>query len=179
MADDQSAHPEPQIDEKLDDDEPVRLQPDLPPEVASPLAPFAGAKPPAPAWFDKALAQAPERRRIPVRGANIELLTWGEVGRPGLIFAHGNSAHADWWSFIAPYLAQDYRVVAISLSGMGASDWRESYSFEIFSQELRAGAEAAHYSEVASSAGGRVDHVGDWDSGIQMERETGSLRAWI
>jgi len=56
---------------------------------------------------------------------------------------HGNSAHADWWSFIAPYLAKDFRVAAISLSGMGASDWRETYSFEIFAQEMRAGAEAA------------------------------------
>src|SRR5580693_343441 len=135
MADDQSANleprlPETQIDEKLDDDEPVRLQEGLPPEVASPLAPFAGAKPPAPAWFDAAIADAPERRLIPVEGANIELLTWGEVGKPGLIFVHGNSAHADWWSFIAPFLADDYRVAALSLSGMGGSDWRETYTFE-------------------------------------------------
>ena len=120
MADDQSAHPEPQVDEnpvdeKLDDDEPVRLQPDLPPEVASPLAPFAGAKPPAPAWFDKALAQAPERSFVPVEGAKIELLTWGEIGKPGLILVHGNSAHADWWSFIAPFLADQYRVAALNL----------------------------------------------------------------
>jgi pimeloyl-ACP methyl ester carboxylesterase len=84
-----------------------------------------------------------------VDGAKIELLAWGERGKPGLILVHGNSAHADWWSFIAPYLAQDYRVAAISLSGMGASDWRESYSFEIFSQELRAGAEATGLYEAA------------------------------
>jgi pimeloyl-ACP methyl ester carboxylesterase len=70
-------------------------------------------------------------------------LAWGERGKPGLILVHGNSAHADWWSFIAPYLAQDYRVAAISLSGMGASDWRDDYSFETFAQELRGGAEAA------------------------------------
>src|SRR5271154_5437613 len=143
MADDQSAHPEPQIDEKLDDDEPIRLQPDLPPEVASPLAPFAGAKPPTPAWFDKALAQAPERSFVTVRGARIELLTWGEVGKPGLIFVHGNSAHADWWSFIAPFLADDYRVAALSLSGMGDSDWRESYDFATFAEEIWACAKAA------------------------------------
>ena len=143
MADDQSARPERQIDEKLDDDEPVRLQPDLPPEVASPLAPFAGAKPPAPAWFDAALAKAPERSFVPVDGANIELLTWGQVGKPGLILVHGNSAHADWWSFIAPFLADDYRVAALSLSGMGGSDWRETYTFETFATEIHACAEAA------------------------------------
>ena len=80
---------------------------------------------------------------MPVDGANIELLTWGERGKPGVILIHGNSAHADWWNFIAPYLAMDYRVAAISLSGMGASDWRESYSFEIFAREMRTCAEAA------------------------------------
>ena len=57
MADDQSL--EPQLDEKLDDDEPVPLQSDLPPEIASPLARFNGVEPPAPAWFSDALAKAP------------------------------------------------------------------------------------------------------------------------
>jgi pimeloyl-ACP methyl ester carboxylesterase len=37
----------------------------------------------------------------------------------------------------------DYRVAAISLSGMGASDWREVYSFVSFAHEARAAAEAA------------------------------------
>jgi pimeloyl-ACP methyl ester carboxylesterase len=109
----------------------------------TPLADFEGAEPPAPDWFKWAIAQEPERSLVEAEGARIELLAWGERGKPGLILVHGNSAHADWWSFIAPYLAQDYRVAAISLSGMGASDWREAYSFETFSQELRAGAEAA------------------------------------
>ncbi|HZZ89994.1 MAG TPA: alpha/beta hydrolase [Caulobacteraceae bacterium] len=140
--------PEPQvddavIDEKLDDDEPVRLQGDLPPDIASPLAPFAGAKPPAPDWFEKALAQAPERTFVTVLGAKIELLTWGELGKPGLIFVHGNSAHADWWSFIAPFLSADYRVAALSLSGMGDSDWRETYEFETFASEIWECAKAA------------------------------------
>ncbi len=49
----------------------------------------------------------PSAARARSTGANIELLTWGEVGKPGLILVHGNSAHADWWSFIAPFLADD------------------------------------------------------------------------
>jgi pimeloyl-ACP methyl ester carboxylesterase len=111
--------------------------------VQAPLAPFNGAEPPAPDWFKWAIAQAPERGFIAVDGAQIELLTWGERGKPGLLLVHGNSANADWWSFIAPWLANDYRVAAISLSGMGASDWRERYSFETYAREARAGAEAA------------------------------------
>jgi pimeloyl-ACP methyl ester carboxylesterase len=107
------------------------------------LAPFQGEKPPAPAWFDAAIAQAPERSMIPVEGAAIELLTWGEVGKPGLLFLHGNGAHADWWSFIAPFFAKDWRVAAISWAGMGGSDWRESYTGETFAAEIFSAVEAA------------------------------------
>jgi pimeloyl-ACP methyl ester carboxylesterase len=78
-----------------------------------------------------------------MEGANIETLTWGERGRPGLLLLHGSGAHAGWWRFIAPFLAEDYRVCAISWSGMGGSDWRTTYTTEAFIAEALAGAEAA------------------------------------
>lgn len=115
----------------------------LPESIRSPLGVFAGAKPQAPAWFEAALADAPERRMIPVEGVDIELLTWGEVGKPGLLLLHGNGAHADWWTFTAPLLAKDYRVAAISWSGMGNSGWRETYTGAIFAKEVFAAVEAA------------------------------------
>ena len=127
----------------LEEDQPQSLEPGLPPEVASPLAPFKGQAPDAPAWFHEAVAKRPERTLVNVGGANIELLVWGELGAPGLILVHGNSAHADWWSFIAPFLADTYRVAAMSLSGMGGSDWRETYSFETFATEIHECAKAA------------------------------------
>ena len=127
----------------IDDDQPVPMAPDLPPEIASPLAPFKGAEPASPDWFKDAIAQTPDRTFVVAHGARIELLTWGDIGKPGLILVHGNSAHADWWSFIAPFLARDHRVAALSLSGMGASDWRERYSFETFADEIHACALAA------------------------------------
>lgn len=111
--------------------------------LAAPLAPFGGQVPPAPAWFEAAVAQTPERSALAVEGANIELLTWGQVGKPGLLFLHGNGAHADWWSFIAPFFANDWRVAAISWSGMGGSDWRSAYSAELFATEIFAAVEAA------------------------------------
>ncbi len=143
MADDQRANLEPEGVEKLDDDEPAPLQGDLPPEIASPLKPFAGARPPAPQWFEDAIAQTPKRRLIQVGAGKIEVLAWGEVGKPGLIFVHGNSAHADWWSFIAPFLSGDYRVAAISLAGMGDSDWLATYTFEGFATQIHEAAKAA------------------------------------
>ncbi len=110
-------------------------------DSAAPLAEYAGARPPAPPWFTDALALAPERDRIVVAGAEVETLAWGERGRPGLLFIHGNGAHADWWSFIAPLLASDFRVAAFSLSGMGGSQWRDRYSVHLFADEAFACAE--------------------------------------
>lgn len=110
--------------------------------LRAPLAHFGGAKPPAPAWFDTALAHAPERRFVTVDGARIETLSWGERGKPGLLFLHGNGAHADWWRFIAPFFAADYRVAALSWSGMGASDHRPAYSLDLFVAEAFGVAEA-------------------------------------
>ena len=71
------------------------------------LGRFDGENPPAARWFAAAIAREPERSTYEVDGAAIELLTWGDVGKPGLLFLHGNAAHADWWSFIAPLFADD------------------------------------------------------------------------
>ncbi len=106
------------------------------------LAPFQGEKPPAPPWFDDAIANAPTRTFIDVRGAAIETLTWGEPGKPGLLFLHGNGACADWWSFIAPFFAGTHRITAFSMSGMGGSGWRDKYSYDLYVDEAFAVAEA-------------------------------------
>lgn len=95
-----------------------------------------------PAWFASVLAVAPERGTCEVSGTSIETLAWGERGKPGLLFLHGNGGHADWWRFIAPFFASDWRVGAISWSGMGRSGWRKSYPPEVHLAELLAGAEA-------------------------------------
>jgi pimeloyl-ACP methyl ester carboxylesterase len=113
------------------------------PNLVAPLASLRGVRPPAPAWFEDALRQAPERAWHEVRGARIETLTWGEIGRPGLLLLHGNGAHADWWSFVAPLFAPEYRVAALSWSGMGGSDWRSSYSTDLLIEEAFVVAERA------------------------------------
>ena len=113
------------------------------PQLMAPLAAFHGQKPPAPAWFVQAIAQEPERTFVEVEGAKVETLAWGERGRPGLMFLHGGAAHADWWSFIAPFFAGDHRVVAPTFTGMGRSDWRDAYVFEQFVREAREAGRAA------------------------------------
>src|SRR5947199_10800686 len=124
------------------DDRPVHAEAPLPPEVQAPLAEFKGAEPPSPQWFKDAIAREPERTFVESVGTELEVVTGGEVRKPGLLFVHGNSAHADWWSFIAPCFADDYRVASMSLAGMGASDWRERYAFTDFSEDAEAVARA-------------------------------------
>jgi len=164
-------------------------------ELRSPLARFHGARPPAPAWFTGALAQTPERRFIDVEGAKLELLIWGEIGRPGLLLLHGGRAHADWWSFIAPFFAKDYRVAALSWSGMGGSDWRESYGADLLSHEALGAIAAAGLDQgpqkplvVAHSFGGWVSmylaaHYGErlkglvvLDSGVRPPKDPDAPR---
>jgi pimeloyl-ACP methyl ester carboxylesterase len=109
--------------------------------TSGPLAPLHGRRPEAPAWFRWAIAHLPEESWVSVDGARIEALSWGRTGAPGLLFIHGNLGHARWWSFIAPFFAEKYRVTALSLSGMGGSDHRPAYSIERFGQEALAVAE--------------------------------------
>ena len=116
----------------------------MPDALAPPLlAAFEGRAPDCPAWFPAALAHAPERRDHEVCGVAIETLSWGDIGRPGLLLMHGKMAHADWWSFIAPFFAATHRVVALSFAGMGGSGWREAYSVDTMADEAMGVARAS------------------------------------
>ena len=158
----------------------ARSDPGSTPPLQAPclLAALEGARPPAPAWFEGALAEAPQRTVIQVADAPIELLTWGPVGGPGLLLLHGAGAHAGWWSFIAPFFAwEGWRVAAPSWSGMGGSGWRERYGFDTFAQEAVAAAEAAGLfaggapTVVAHSFGGAiVNHLAASEAGDRFAR---------
>ena len=100
-----------------------------------PLARFRGERVPGPAWFEQAVVTAPEINWVDAAGARIRYLRWGDRKRPGLLLVHGNAAHAEWWSFIAPFLASDYNVAALDLSGMGDSTHRPHYTMELFVEE--------------------------------------------
>ena len=113
------------------------------PEAFSPLAAYDGAEPPAPDWFRPALDRAPEESVVSTPRGNLELLTWGEIGKPGLVLIHGNGSHAHWWAFVAPFLADDFRIAAFSLAGHGGSDWRDSYSALDMGRDAEACARAA------------------------------------
>lgn len=99
-----------------------------------------------PRWFLQAVETKPQSHHIDVRGCAIHYLEWGKRGNPGLIFVHGGAAHAHWWSHIAPLFAQKYHVIAIDLSGHGASGWRsEGYPHDVWAQEVIAAGAAAGF----------------------------------
>jgi len=97
----------------------------------------------APNWFRRALAVPFEDGQVEVGGAQIHFVAWGQPGRQGLVFVHGGGANAHWWTHLAARFVDDYRVVAIDLSGHGDSDHRRTYQLEQWTDEVVAVAGAA------------------------------------
>lgn len=113
------------------------------PTPATLLASYEGMVPSAPDWFTQALARKPEQHHVESDGANIEYFTWGDEGKPGLFLLHGGGAHGLWWAHIAPFFADEYRIAAMSMAGMGGSSWKEEYSILQHAEDMRIVAEAA------------------------------------
>ncbi|HRE02625.1 MAG TPA: alpha/beta hydrolase, partial [Ilumatobacteraceae bacterium] len=117
----------------------------------------------APPWFAKALRVPFDSFTTQVGGVPINALTWGQSGKRGLVFVHGGNAQADWWAHIAPWFADEFRVVALDLSGHGDSGWREQYGLEQWTDEVLAVADAGGIDGppvvVGHSMGGMVSIV--------------------
>ncbi len=139
-----------------------------------PIEHLNGARPPAPDWFDAAIAAPSEEGAVDVAGAKIRYSAWGERGRRGLIFIHGGRAHRNWWRPFAPFFTDRYRVIAYDMAGMGDSDWRPTYSINLSIDDLFAVIEASGAGE-----GGRpivVGHsFGGWVTLAAVERRGEAL----
>jgi pimeloyl-ACP methyl ester carboxylesterase len=116
-----------------------------------------------PRWFSDALAAPRSSFRVNVAGGGLHYLAWGEASKPGLVLVHGGAAHAEWWSFIAPFLTRQYYVVAPDLAGHGESDWRPHYPRRAFADDIMAVIDAAGFAGppvlVGHSMGGLVSIV--------------------
>jgi pimeloyl-ACP methyl ester carboxylesterase len=90
----------------------------------------------------------------------VHYLAWGERGRRGLVFVHGGGAHAHWWTHVAATFAEQYRVLALDLSGHGDSIHRDRYLLDQWTDEVMAVADAGGISGppiiVGHSMGGFV-----------------------
>jgi len=97
-----------------------------------------------PEWYDRAIAAKRTDAKVEVEGCPIHYATWGDIGKPGVVLIHGSNAHLEWWRFVAPFLADQFHVAAIDLSGNGDSGWRERYTGETFAKEVMAVARHAN-----------------------------------
>jgi len=140
------------------------------PDLIRPLADLGGALPPAPEWFERAIAAPSEEGTVEVAGAKIHYSAWGDTNQPGLLFVHGGRAHRNWWRPFAPYFADNCRVAALDLSGMGDSDWRDQYSLDLLVDELFAVIEKAGLDQHGRPI--LVGHsFGGWVTLAAVERE--------
>lgn len=111
------------------------------------------------AWCRATLAKTGQSRVVEVNGSAIHTLTWGaeREDKPVLVLVHGFRGHAHWWDVIAPYFADQYRVIALDLSGMGDSTHRFVYEATTFAEDVIGVVErecAAPVTIVAHSFGG-------------------------
>lgn len=119
---------------------------------------------PLQAGFDDFLRRSIERpglsRYVNAAGIRLHYLEWpGPPNAPALLLLHGFLAHAHWWDFIAPWLAEDYRVIAPDFGGMGDSGHRPQYLHEDFIEEIGAilhHADIAPCTAIGHSFGGRA-----------------------
>ena len=119
---------------------------------------------PLQAGFNDFLRRSTERpglsRQVDAAGIRIHYLEWpGPPNAPALLLLHGFLAHAHWWDFIAPWLAEDYRVIAPDFGGMGDSGHRPQYRHEDFVEEIGAilhHADIAPCTVIGHSFGGRA-----------------------
>jgi pimeloyl-ACP methyl ester carboxylesterase len=90
-------------------------------------------------WVQR-MIDAPGRSRHLNAGDQLtHYLEWGESTNPRvLLLLHGFLGHAHWWDFVAPWFADEYRVIAIDFGGMGDSAPRPRYSNESFVAEVGA-----------------------------------------
>lgn len=68
---------------------------------------------------------------VRVNGIRLHVLEWGSQTQRPVVLVHGGSAHAYWWTFVAPALVTGHRVLAVDLRGHGDSDWAEPPDYGI------------------------------------------------
>ena len=88
-------------------------------------------------FLSRSLARPGRSQHADIAGIRMHWLEWpGPQGAPPLLLLHGYLAHAHWWDFVAPWLAEHYRVIAPDFSGMGDSSHRPQYSHPLFHAEI-------------------------------------------
>jgi pimeloyl-ACP methyl ester carboxylesterase len=77
------------------------------------------------------MQRSPTSHWIPINGLRLHYLAWGQAGAPTVLLLHGGSAHAHWWDWFAPAIADRLHVLALDLRGHGDSAWVDPPAYEV------------------------------------------------
>jgi len=77
------------------------------------------------------------RKTVTVDGRVWPYLEGGDRSKPALVMVHGFGADKDHWTFYAPWLTKDYRLIAPDLPGFGENDRDGELPFDVTSQAAR------------------------------------------
>jgi len=91
----------------------------------------------APEWFQDAIVLESEVKVLEAELGNVSYKCWGKgTNDKTIVLIHGTGASKNWWDPIAPFISDEYRVIAPDLPGMGDSDHRDEYSYEVFGESI-------------------------------------------
>ena len=77
------------------------------------------------------------RKSVTVDGRRRAHLAGGGPAKPVLVMVHGFGADKDHWTFYAPWMTKDYRLIAPDLPGFGENDRDGELPFDVASQAAR------------------------------------------
>jgi abhydrolase domain-containing protein 6 len=77
------------------------------------------------------------RKTVSVDGRSWPYLAGGDPKKPVLVMVHGFGADKDHWTFYAPWMTKDYRLIAPDLPGFGENDRDGELPFDVASQAAR------------------------------------------
>lgn len=61
---------------------------------------------------------------------------WGSPEAPPVVLLHASGCHRGWWQWVAPYISEQFRVIAPDLRGHGESDWADAYGFADYAGDI-------------------------------------------
>jgi pimeloyl-ACP methyl ester carboxylesterase len=103
------------------------------------LTPEANIAPLADDWVQRMIDTPGRPGRMQTGDHLTHYLEWGDRSNARvLLLLHGFRGHAHWWDFIAPWFAEEYRVIAIDFAGMGDSSSKLEYTRAGFVAEVHA-----------------------------------------
>lgn len=92
----------------------------------------------SPRWFLENICNPGTSVFTHVAHRQVHMLAWNWecTELPALMLVHGFAANAHWWSFLAPFFADRFRVVALDLPGMGDSEAPATYQDDCFARAI-------------------------------------------